>query len=296
MATNPSRRPDFGLIAERYDQLRPGDADWLELFAAVVREGDLLGQRVLDVGCGTGRFAAALSDQGAEVWGAEPEQRMAAQARERLGERVVEGSAEALPFSAEQFDRVTMWRVVHLLERAAAFREIHRVLASGGRIVIVTLDPTCFPGYWLNQFFPSLESIDRARYPEPDTLINELTAAGFAPVQIATLHQRVSIDRETALKRVRGRFMSTLLLLADDEYAQGLRRIEREVQSEVVYDDVWMIAVGHKSSVANPNLTETMKIIKKTLAQRLARVPIADPERGACTHRGEICRTKASKP
>ena len=53
-------RPDFGARARVYDSLRPADEAWWEAFAALVELCDLTGRRVLDVGCGTGRLAAAL--------------------------------------------------------------------------------------------------------------------------------------------------------------------------------------------------------------------------------------------
>ena len=57
--------PDYGPLAESYDRLRPADANWHELLDVLVEEGDLAGRRILDVGCGTGRLAAALAERGA---------------------------------------------------------------------------------------------------------------------------------------------------------------------------------------------------------------------------------------
>src|SRR4051812_11806751 len=76
------RQPDFDARAASYDELRPQDAHWWELFELVAREGDLRGRRVLDVGCGTGRFVAALAHD-ARVWGIDPSAEMLAVARER---------------------------------------------------------------------------------------------------------------------------------------------------------------------------------------------------------------------
>ena len=92
---------DFGARAASYDRIRPVDDNWRALFDLVVREADLRGQRVLDIGCGTGRLSAALAEQGlARVWGVDASSGMLAVAREKLPADVglKEGSAERLPF------------------------------------------------------------------------------------------------------------------------------------------------------------------------------------------------------
>jgi SAM-dependent methyltransferase len=240
-----SSTPDFGKVAATYDELRPTDENWWELFELLVREGDLLGRRVLDIGCGTGRVAAALADRGARVWGVEPEPRMAELARKRLS-TVKIAPAEKLPFKEGWFDRAVMVLVIHLLDRPRAFAEARRVLAPDGRLVVATFDPAHFERYWLNRFFPSLEAIDRSRFPEPPELRRQLEEAGFATVRLMRLSQRSSIDREGALGRVRGRFISPLQLLDEDEYQHGLRRMEQELPEENEYALEWVLAVNYR--------------------------------------------------
>src|SRR5438093_10529475 len=110
-----SRTPDFGPLAATYDELRPTDENWHRLLDALVREGDLQARRVLDVGCGTGRLAAALAARGARVWGVDASPEMLAVARERVprGVGLKLGSAEALPFADGWFERAVLRVVVH---------------------------------------------------------------------------------------------------------------------------------------------------------------------------------------
>ena len=237
--------PDFGKVAATYDDLRPTDEKWWELFELLVREGDFVGRRALDIGCGTGRVAAALAERGARVWGVEPEPRMAELARKRLS-TVKIAPAEKLPFKDGWFERAVMALVVHLVDRPRAFAEACRVLTSDGRLVIATFDPAHFERYWLNQFFPSLEAIDRSRFPEPAALQRQLEEAGFAEVRLMRLSQRAAIDREGALERVRGRFISPLQLLDEDEYQDGLRRMEQELPDENEYALEWIVALADK--------------------------------------------------
>ena len=48
-----------------------------------------------------------------------------------------------------------------------AFGEAARVLRPDGRLAIGTFHPLHFERYWLKEFFPSLEAIDKARFPTP---------------------------------------------------------------------------------------------------------------------------------
>ncbi len=240
-----STEPDFGRIAARYDELRPTDDNWWALFELLAREGDLVGRRVLDIGCGTGRVAEALAERGSRVWGIEPSPEMAALARERVS-TVKIAPAERLPFKDAWFERAVMWLVIHLLDRPQAFAEARRVLGSDGRLVVATFDPSHFERYWLNRFFPSLEAIDRARFPEPTALQDELENAGFSSVRLIQLSQRAEIGRDAALERVRGRFISPLQLLDEDELRVGLERMEAELPEQNEYGLEWVVAVVYR--------------------------------------------------
>jgi len=214
------------------------------VFAALVNDGDLAGRRVLDVGSGTGRFAAALSER-AKVWGVDQSPEMLDVARSRApGARFKEASAYALPFKDGWFERSTMWLVVHLLERPRAYTEIRRVLAPGGRIAVATFDPSYFGLFWFRDYFPSMEEIDRARFPTRADFEAELPAAGFPAPTFTRISQRATVTRDVALERIRGRHIATFDLIGEDEYRAGLERAERELPEQVDYRQEWLLAVA----------------------------------------------------
>jgi ubiquinone/menaquinone biosynthesis C-methylase UbiE len=96
-----------------------------------------LSGRGLEIGMGTGRFAAPL---GIEV-GVEPARAMAAIAKKR-GIKVLEAYAEELPFEDESFDFVLMVTVLcFLADPFRALREATRVLKPRGRLIIGMIDP-----------------------------------------------------------------------------------------------------------------------------------------------------------
>ena len=170
---------------------------------------------------------------------------MAALARERIS-TVKVAPAEKLPFKDGWFERAVMVLVIHLLDRPQAFAEAYRVLGLAGRLVVATFDHAHFERYWLNRFFPSLEAIDRARFPEPPVLQAELESAGFSSVRLTPLSQRSEIGLEEALERVRGRFISPLQLLDEQELEAGLERMAAELPEQNEYGLEWVIAVAYR--------------------------------------------------
>ena len=238
--------PDFGPLAESYDRLRPVDSNWMELLELLVAEGDLAGQRILDVGCGTGRLAAVLAERRARVWGVDPSEEMLQQARLSAGKSVGlrRGRGEELPFKDAWFDRAVLRTVVHLVDRARALPELARVLVPGGRAVIATFAPEHFESYWLNAFFPEVLEIDRARFPTSHELVDELGAAGFDRVRTHRLSQRGSRARDEALEQIRGRYISTLRLLDEESFARGLAAAERGLPETVAFTLEWLVVVA----------------------------------------------------
>jgi len=231
-----SATPDFGARAASYDALRPQDGPWWERFEAIVRLGELRGRRILDVGCGTGVLAAALTERAAaKVWGVEPSAEMRAVARSRLPRTVGvrDGSAELLPFRDAWFDAVVFSLVVHLVERRRAFAEAARVLRSDGTIVVATFAHEHFETYWAARFFPSIGEIDRTRFPSEQQLRDELAGCGFGDVVAERLTSVHTITREHALERIHGRHISTFDLLDEDELRAGTLRAEAELPLEL---------------------------------------------------------------
>jgi len=101
--------------------------------------------RILDVGCGTGVFAARIREAlpNAKVWGIDLVSEMLAKGAERWRQHAgyvqpTQGDSERLPFAAGTFDIVTCANSFHHYphqDRAVA--EMHRVLRPGGRLMLI---------------------------------------------------------------------------------------------------------------------------------------------------------------
>jgi ubiquinone/menaquinone biosynthesis C-methylase UbiE len=99
--------------------------------------------RILDLGCGTGivaRRVRARLGGGARVTGVDVDAGMLAKARDLAPEiRWIEGDAMELPFPDASFELVLCQQVLQFVpDRAKALREIRRVLAPGGRLLVAT--------------------------------------------------------------------------------------------------------------------------------------------------------------
>ncbi len=105
--------------------------------------GDVRGQRMLDVGCGEGRFCRMLAERGATVTGIDPMAEMIAASRARGGrsDNYILAGAETLPFADASFDlAVSYITLVDIFDYASAIREAARVLRPGGRFVVANLN------------------------------------------------------------------------------------------------------------------------------------------------------------
>jgi ubiquinone/menaquinone biosynthesis C-methylase UbiE len=100
--------------------------------------GDLTGKRILDVGCGKGRFARIFQERhpAAEVWGLDLSAEMLKYVPAGIHTRA--GSMTALPFEDSWFDAAYATESLeHAVEIDLAVAEICRVVKPGGRVAII---------------------------------------------------------------------------------------------------------------------------------------------------------------
>ena len=129
------------------------------------------GMRVIDIGCGRGEIALHSSLAGADAYAVDYSDDALRLTRRILDEHGGEvrdrvflqrADAQHLPFAEETFDRAFMLDLVehlHPAELSLVLREVHRVLRSGGCLVVHTM-----PNLWYLRYgYPLYRLVQRAR-------------------------------------------------------------------------------------------------------------------------------------
>lgn len=227
--------------AEVYDELFVPAlfAQWGPVVAAAA--GAAPGQRVLDVACGTGALALALAERvgrAGSVVGLDANPEMLAVARRKPAPiEWIEGAAEALPLAEHSFDAVaSQFGLMFFRDRAAALREMMRVLRPGGRLAVAVCDAVAnSPGYsalaaLLDRLFGTATG-DAFRAPfvlgDADRLLQICREAAIPGARVTRHEGQVRFESVAALVSTERACVWTLGgLLDDDQFARLLREAE----------------------------------------------------------------------
>jgi 2-polyprenyl-6-hydroxyphenyl methylase/3-demethylubiquinone-9 3-methyltransferase len=109
------------------------------IFDDVLGQADLHERRLLDAGCGTGLFSQAAARRGARVTSLDVGPKLLAEVAKKCESELVVGDTTALPFDDGSFELIISTEVIeHTVDPRVAARELARVLAPGGTLLITT--------------------------------------------------------------------------------------------------------------------------------------------------------------
>lgn len=199
--------------------------------------------RILEAGCGTGHWLMLLHSTllrstlpAAPLVGLDLSPQMLARAQARQVAALTMGRAAGLPFLSETFTLVFCINALHHFTRPETFiREARRLLAPGGALFVVIMDPHTRRDAWtVYDYFPGTLETDLERYPPAAEMRGWMRRAGFTGVRtrpvelIERSHLGAAVFDDPILGR---RGTSQLALLSDAAYQAGIERLRREIQA-----------------------------------------------------------------
>lgn len=147
--------------------------------------------RLLDVGCGAGWFLQMARERGWEALGVDTSPEAVRYARERLAVPAQHGDLKSVHFPANTFTLVTLWNVLEFVpDPLGLLREIHRVLAPGGRLFVRTQNyffqrlSLALTGWAFRQERPYRTFVFHLNSFSPAPLRLLLRKTGFVPVRV----------------------------------------------------------------------------------------------------------------
>ena len=189
---------------------------------------------VIDIGAGTGRFSGLLADlAGFPVVAIEPASGMRTRGRsiEAEGSVVwVAGRAESLPISTGSVGLGWTAFTTHYLDLAAAGREFRRVLRADGRLLVWHAFPDVFDDLEWFRWMPAARAIDEERIPSASAVIDAFESSGLSYVCRSEHRMRITEDLSALADRLSHRSISTLRLIPDDAFQEGLRHLRAAAQ------------------------------------------------------------------
>jgi ubiquinone/menaquinone biosynthesis C-methylase UbiE len=240
------KKADYSKIAAFYDKGRALSEQiidlWLNAISRLSKAHE--GSRLLDLGCGTGRFAIPLAAKlRVKVTGADFSQEMLEKAKEKDTAKLVKWDkqdAQNLTYPDNSFDVVFMSHLLHHCDNPdKVIRDCWRVLSKHGLILVrhgaieqIRNDPE-------HTFFPEALTVDKARIFSLRQMEGCLKEAGFSNIVSEEITQQTYRSGADHLERVKLKNTSTLTLIPQDAFERGARQLEEYITNHP--DDPWLL-------------------------------------------------------
>jgi SAM-dependent methyltransferase len=227
---------DYANQARHYDETRGASPSVLAPLRKAL--ADAPGRRLLDVGGGTGNYAAVLRDEGWEPVVCDRSPEMLARAAAK-GLETVEADAQSLPFADASFDALICVSMLHHVDdRPRALAEQRRVLRPGGRAALMLYTREDIADAWYNDYFPSTRAWMDASHPPVADLLAELPGARlirlvFRDLEDASLAALSAFPDKVLEAGWRGQtsYFERLTREHPDELKAGLERLRANIES-----------------------------------------------------------------
>ncbi|MCO5968926.1 class I SAM-dependent methyltransferase [Actinoallomurus soli] len=227
-------RAHYDRLADSYDENWAYSPEFIGWMTGCIldRLDPAPGDRVADVGCGTGLYARGLAERAGRVVCVDPSAKMLKQLPTGDSYLPVEASAEQLasgevPLPYDRFDTVLVKEAIHHVDdRRAVLRGLADLLADGGRLLVVML-PTRIEYPLFGEAIAMFERLQ----PDPEDIAAYLRDAGLR-VGLDYASFPLSFSKARYLTMVRNRYMSLLSCFDDEQIEAGIAEIDKRYPGE----------------------------------------------------------------
>jgi SAM-dependent methyltransferase len=138
---------------QEYKRMNPNWEDSVSIYRNYIDKNTCEDTRILDIGCGHVDFMKSIYSRTPHVYGIEPN--IYTLRKNRTIKNKVTALAENIPFPDNFFDlAVSAWVVEHLDDTMSVFRDIHRALKPGGKLIFLTPNSWNYIT-WINRAIPN---------------------------------------------------------------------------------------------------------------------------------------------
>jgi ubiquinone/menaquinone biosynthesis C-methylase UbiE len=257
IAKNFREKADYSTIASYFDKSRSLSETnmtmWLNLIAEL--SGSIEGAKVLDLGCGTGRFSIPMATRlGFNVVGVDSSIEMLTQAKHKDSNSDVKwllADAGTLTLPSSSFDCVLISHLLHHVDNPLkVLKECNRVLSFPGVIVIRYGAIEQIRDDVEHTFFPQAIEIDEIRGAHTKEHVEKwLLEAGFESFYSEEIIQQTFGTGTERLDAARAKGISVLSLISEESFQTGIRRlaayVDENPDDEWLLIDIMTITVGH---------------------------------------------------
>lgn len=255
-------KANYDKIAGSFDQGRQIDSAIVDTWIGLVKDhGNLKpGDRILDLGCGVGRFAIPFATHlGLDTTGADAYQEMLDIARAKPdGDKIKwdkkDATKDLSDYPEGHFDAVFMSHLLHhfteLEEKEAVIAGSSRILRPMGALLIRYGAMEHIAEDVEHKFFEGATELDARRTLTTEATEDLLRGQGFVDVKSINVIQRTNSTAQEHVERARVKSTSVLNLIEDDAFERGLRSLagyaNQNPHDPWLLEDKLTLTVGYK--------------------------------------------------
>ena len=146
------------------------------------------GGRLLDVGCGGGRFLRRMKKNGWQVEGSDFDDQVANEVMDKYGIHVHIGDLKEINFSDNSFDAITLSHTIeHLYDPLESIKRCHQLLKKEGKLIVTTPNANSLSHQRYGKYWRGLEPPRHIQIFTANSLSNIIGQAGFSNKIVNTL-------------------------------------------------------------------------------------------------------------